>query len=167
MGCRWILKGLEKLVEWAWMPFKLAKSRSIVLRKGKVEDKFQFNITGTAIPTITEKPVKSLGKVFDYSLRDTTSIQSTCTELDGWLKSVDKSGLPGSLKPGSTNMAFFPGSCGPPCLRGPYLYSWDLREEGQQPPPEMAWITKEPEQHCTLREHQQTATAFQILWGGI
>ena len=78
------------------MRFKPAKSRSMVLRKGKVEDK--FNITGTAIPTITEKPVKSLGKVFDSSLRDTTSIQSTCTELDGWRKSVDKSGLPGKFK---------------------------------------------------------------------
>ena len=32
------------------------------------------------IPTISEKPVKSLGKVFDSSER---SIQSTCTELDG------------------------------------------------------------------------------------
>ncbi|XP_061925310.1 uncharacterized protein LOC133664585 [Entelurus aequoreus] len=97
-GCRWILKGLEKLVEWARMRFKPAKSRSMVLKKGKVEDKFRFNITGTAIPTISEKPVKSLGKVFDCSLRDTTSIQSTCAELDGWLKSVDKSGLPGKFK---------------------------------------------------------------------
>lgn len=47
-----------------------AKSRSMVLRKGKLEDKFRFYI----IPTITEKPVESLGKVFDSSLRDTSSI---------------------------------------------------------------------------------------------
>ncbi|KAJ3606018.1 hypothetical protein NHX12_028061 [Muraenolepis orangiensis] len=80
------------------MRFKPAKSRSMVLRKGKVVDKFRFNIADTAIPSISEKPVKSLGKVFDCSLRDTTSIQSTCTELDGWLKSVDKSGLPGKFK---------------------------------------------------------------------
>ncbi|KAJ3614940.1 hypothetical protein NHX12_018509 [Muraenolepis orangiensis] len=97
-GCRWILKGLEELVEWARMRFKPAKSRSMVLRKGKVVDKFRFNIADTAIPSISEKPVKSLGKMFDCSLRDTTSIQSTCTELDGWLKSVDKSGLPGKFK---------------------------------------------------------------------
>ncbi|XP_061093280.1 uncharacterized protein LOC133125737 [Conger conger] len=97
-GCRWILKGLVKLVEWARMHFKPAKSRSMVLKKGRVEDKVQFNISGKAIPTITEKPVKSLGKIFDSSLRDTSSIQSTCTELDGWLKTVDKSGLPGKFK---------------------------------------------------------------------
>ncbi|KAJ3614345.1 hypothetical protein NHX12_017919, partial [Muraenolepis orangiensis] len=72
------------------MRFKPAKSRSMVLRKGKVVDMFRFNIADTAIPSISEKPVMSLGKVFDCSLRDTTSIQSTCTELDGWLKSVDK-----------------------------------------------------------------------------
>ncbi|KAK0141699.1 hypothetical protein N1851_020633 [Merluccius polli] len=36
-GCRWILQGLEK-----------------------VEEKFRFNIAGTAIPIITDKPVKSL-----------------------------------------------------------------------------------------------------------
>ncbi|KAJ3582705.1 hypothetical protein NHX12_000329 [Muraenolepis orangiensis] len=110
-GCRWILKGLEELVEWARMHLKPAKSRSMVLRKGKVVDKFRFNIADTAIPSISEKPVKSLGKVFDSSLRDTTSIQSTCTELDGWLKSGQT--YLGSLKPGSTNMAFFPGFCGP------------------------------------------------------
>ena len=47
-GCRWILKGLEKVMEWALMRFKQAKSRSMVLRKGKVVDKVRFNITGTA-----------------------------------------------------------------------------------------------------------------------
>ena len=97
-GCQWILKGLVMVMEWARMQFKPAKSRSMVLTKGKVEDKFRFNITATAILTISEKPVKSLGKGFDSFLRDATSIQSTCTELDGWLKSVDKSGLPGKFK---------------------------------------------------------------------
>lgn len=48
-GCRWILQGLKKIVEWAQMCFKPAKSRSLVLRKGKVEDNFRFNIEGTAI----------------------------------------------------------------------------------------------------------------------
>lgn len=58
-GCRWILKGLEKLVGWAWMRFKPVKSRSMVLKKVKVDDKFWFTISGTAIHTISEKPVKS------------------------------------------------------------------------------------------------------------
>lgn len=38
------------------------KPRSMVLQKGKVEDKYWFIISDTTIPTITEKPVKSLPK---------------------------------------------------------------------------------------------------------
>ncbi|XP_031418446.1 uncharacterized protein LOC105897391 [Clupea harengus] len=61
---------------------------------------FRMRVSSGAITSSWHKVeiVKSLGKVFDCSLRDTTSIQSTCTELDGWLKSVDKSGLPGKFK---------------------------------------------------------------------
>lgn len=62
-GCRRILKGLKKLVGLARNHFKPIKSRLMVMRKGEVEDKFRFNIKGTAIPTMTEKPMKSLGKV--------------------------------------------------------------------------------------------------------
>lgn len=80
------------------MSFKPSKSRSMVLKKGKVDDKFRFNIAGTPIPSITEKPVKSLGKMFDSTLRDTTSIKSTCAEWDSWLKAVERSGLPGKFK---------------------------------------------------------------------
>lgn len=56
------------------MCFKLAKSRSMVLRKGKVEDKFQFSVAGETIPSITEKPAKSLGNVFDSMLKVAASI---------------------------------------------------------------------------------------------
>lgn len=81
-GCRWILKSLEKLMEWARMHFKPAKSRSMVLKRGKVDDESRFSVAGITILTITEKPVKSSGKVFDSTLRDAASIQSTCTKLD-------------------------------------------------------------------------------------
>lgn len=56
-GSRWILQGLERLISWARMSFKPAKSRSLVL-KGKV---------------VSEKPVKSLGKLFDCSFKDTAT----------------------------------------------------------------------------------------------
>ncbi len=70
----------------------------MVLKKGKVADKFRFFVDGTAIPSITEKPVKSLGKVFDCSLRDNAAIRTTIKELASWLSAVDKSGLPGGFK---------------------------------------------------------------------
>lgn len=94
-GARWILQGLEKRISWARMSFKPTKSRAMVLNKGKLADKLRFFVDGTAIPSITEKPVKSLGKVFDCSLRDTAAIQTTIKELETWLSAVDKSGLPG------------------------------------------------------------------------
>lgn len=85
-GCRWILQGLEKLICWTGMSFKPTKSSSMVLKRGKVVDKFHFFVDGVVRPSITEKPVTSLGKVFNCSLRDTASFQNTikmqqcCTE---------------------------------------------------------------------------------------
>lgn len=83
-GCRWLLQGLERLMTWATMAFKPAKSRSLVLRKGRVEDKYRFHLDGALIPSVSEKPIKSLGKIFDVTLRDTAAVQSTQAELKTW-----------------------------------------------------------------------------------
>ncbi|TWW80087.1 hypothetical protein D4764_10G0011170 [Takifugu flavidus] len=80
------------------MSFKPTKSRSMVLKKGKVVDKLRFVISGTAIQSITVQPVKSLGKLFDSSLKDTATIQKSTEELGGWLTKVDNSALPGRFK---------------------------------------------------------------------
>lgn len=96
-GARWILQGLEKIMAWARMSFKPAKSRSLVLKKGKVTDKFRFKLGEHQIPSVTEKSVKSL-KVFNCSLNDRDSIKATSADLEGWLKTMDKSGLPGRFK---------------------------------------------------------------------
>lgn len=67
------------------MSFKPAKSRSLVLRRGKVAYKFRFTMGGTMIPTVTERPVKSLGKIFDNSLKDAAALQQTKSHLSSWL----------------------------------------------------------------------------------
>ena len=41
-GARWLLQGLESIMVWARMSFKPAKSRSLVLKKGKVTDRFRI-----------------------------------------------------------------------------------------------------------------------------
>ena len=46
MGSRWLLKGLERNMTWARMYFKPAKSRSLVLKKGKVMEKVRFTVAG-------------------------------------------------------------------------------------------------------------------------
>ena len=40
-------------------------------------DKFHFSIEETPILTVFKRPVKSLGKVFNSSLKDTASGQAT------------------------------------------------------------------------------------------
>ncbi len=97
-GCRWLLQGLQRLILWARMSFKPAKSRSLVLKKGKVADRFRFTLEGSQIPSVTERPVKSLGKIFDSSLKDTAALQQTRNDVTNWLTAVDKSGLPGKYK---------------------------------------------------------------------
>jgi len=43
-GSRWFFQGPEKLIIWSRMNFKPAKSRSLVLKRGKVVDRFRFSL---------------------------------------------------------------------------------------------------------------------------
>lgn len=89
-------------LSWARMSFKPSKSRSLVLQKGKLVDKFCFTISETTNPTLTEQPVKNLGKLFDFRLWKWrilwTAIHKTCGDLEAWLIRVYKSGLLGHSK---------------------------------------------------------------------
>ena len=49
------------------MKVKPSKSRSLSIVKGKVVDK-KFAINEEVMPTVLEKPVKSLGRWYDASL---------------------------------------------------------------------------------------------------
>lgn len=70
----------------------------MVLKRGKVVKNLLFSVDGVITPLITEKPVASLGKVFDCSLRDTLSLQATIKKLEAWVFIIEKSGLPGRVK---------------------------------------------------------------------
>ncbi|XP_069114421.1 uncharacterized protein [Argopecten irradians] len=94
---RWTLRDLEEQITWARMRFKPAKSRSLVLKAGKVKEE-RFQIGGVDIPTVTEKPVKSLGKWFNGSLNDKNSVVEMKKQAEEWMKAVEKSGLPGKFK---------------------------------------------------------------------
>ncbi|KAK0136923.1 hypothetical protein N1851_026893 [Merluccius polli] len=52
------------------MEFKPAKSRNLLLRRGRVQDRFCFKIREDSIPTVQEKLVKSLGKWYRVDLND-------------------------------------------------------------------------------------------------
>ena len=57
---RKILSLLNKQMIWSRMKFKPKKSRSLSLRKGKVNQSINFMVGGQRIPTVSEEPVKSL-----------------------------------------------------------------------------------------------------------
>ena len=89
MRNRWILRSLEKLIAWVRMKFKPTKSRLFVMKKGRMVDKFRFSIAGTMIPTLSECPVKSLGKI-NITLRDTDAVRTEVGDLELRLTRVDK-----------------------------------------------------------------------------
>ncbi|XP_076113419.1 uncharacterized protein LOC143081070 [Mytilus galloprovincialis] len=94
---RWTLEELERMIKWARMKFKPSKSRSLIVRKGKVQDD-TFELAGEKIPTVGEKPVKCLGKKFDATLADMVNMDEVQVQLVEWLTKIDKSGLPGRYK---------------------------------------------------------------------
>ncbi len=59
---RWIPKALDDVATWACMKFKPKKSRCMMIKNGKVTNKFQLHVQGKAIPSIEENPTKCLGK---------------------------------------------------------------------------------------------------------
>jgi len=95
---RWILKALDETVTWARMRFKPAKSRCLVVRNGKVTNKYRLYIQNEEIPALTNNPVKCLGKWFDTSLSDKNSQAMLTQQADEGLRRIDKSGLTGKFK---------------------------------------------------------------------
>ena len=61
-------------------------------------EKVRFTVAGESIPTLIEKPIKSSGKTFNSSLKDTAAKQKTIKDLEEWLTKIDQSGLPGRFK---------------------------------------------------------------------
>ena len=95
---RWTLQELANIIKWAHMKFKPTKSRSLVLKKGKVENKYRFKVEDQTIPTVTEKTVKSLGKMFVHNLNDIEAVKETRKQVTNWMEAIDRSGLPGKFK---------------------------------------------------------------------
>ncbi len=105
---RWVLTKLDEAAKWARMTFKPRKSRSLVIRKGNISFKYNLVIQGEIIPSIKDNAIKYLGRWYDESVRDHNNVSSTEKQAEGWLKKIDKSGLPGKLKHGFINMACSP-----------------------------------------------------------
>ena len=95
---RTLLEKLDTIISAAKMQFKPKKSRSLSLRRGKVDDSVKFRIANQTIPTVSEEPVKSLGRWYDATLKDTKRGDETkATSAEG-LEKINQCGLPGKFK---------------------------------------------------------------------
>ncbi|GFO30016.1 collagen alpha-1(iv) chain [Plakobranchus ocellatus] len=66
---RSMLVRLDALMNWSRMSFKPKKSRSLSIRKGKLDEDICFNVASQDIPRINQKLVNSLGRWYDSSLK--------------------------------------------------------------------------------------------------
>ena len=89
---RSLLENLDRFISWARMSFKPKKSRCLSLRKGKMVE-VSFQVAGQDIPTVKSEPVKSLGRWYDASLKDTQRGVETMNSTIEGLHIIDKSGL--------------------------------------------------------------------------
>lgn len=74
------------------------KSRSLVIKKGRVTSKFSLQVLGAVIPFIVDNPIKCLGKWFNASLKDGANVTQAVKQTEEWLNKMDKSKLPGKFK---------------------------------------------------------------------
>lgn len=113
------MEDLIELTNWARIEFKPAKSTSLVLKKGRVQDQFWFKIGENIIPTVQEQPVECLGKWHRADLKDRQSMKEMLIQAETWVMALENSGQQGKyLGPGVTNMG-----CCPDCSG----HSWFMR----------------------------------------
>ena len=79
------------------MKAKPKKSRSLLLIRGSVRE-IHFKIGCDMIPTVREKLVKSLGRLYSIPLTDCHCDTEVLKVTSKDLKSVDKTCLPGKMK---------------------------------------------------------------------
>ncbi|KAI2644850.1 hypothetical protein H4Q32_030713 [Labeo rohita] len=94
---RRLLQKLQENIQWARMQFKPSKSRSISIVKGQLTGE-RFYISEEPIPTVLEKPIKSLGRWYSADLKDTQQIEQLRRDLANGLKQINNTALPGKLK---------------------------------------------------------------------
>ncbi|KAK7929282.1 hypothetical protein WMY93_005677 [Mugilogobius chulae] len=92
-----LLDKLQSNIKWAGMKIKPSKSRSISIVKGQLVSE-TFFVSEEPIPTILEKPIKSLGRWYNATLNDTEQIEQIRQDTIRGLKQINNTALPGKLK---------------------------------------------------------------------
>ena len=61
---------LDVLMAWCRMKFKPKKSRSLSVMTGKIDETLTCTLDSQQIPTVSQVPVKSLGRWYDSSMKE-------------------------------------------------------------------------------------------------
>ena len=102
-----VLKRLDDLITWSRMRFKAKKSRSLTFVKGR-QRQVKFVIAGERMPTVKEKPVKSLGRWYAGTLSDRGRGMEVTKQAEEGLKKIDESKLPGKYKVWCMQFGLYP-----------------------------------------------------------
>ncbi|GFN82031.1 reverse transcriptase [Plakobranchus ocellatus] len=92
---RRMLTRLDVLMSWCRMEFKPKKSRSLSISKGKVDEATTFTVAEQQIPTVSQKPAKSLGRWYYSSMKDNRRGAETLELASESLVAINKCRLQG------------------------------------------------------------------------
>ena len=93
-----VLQRTDRALKWARMRLKPAKSRSLVIIDGRSTRLEPFSVDGSVIPGLHNKPLRTLGRVFNFSLTDREEVNAIQEKFVGGLKKIDKSPFTGFMK---------------------------------------------------------------------
>ena len=99
-AARKALERTETVVAWARMSLKPSKSRSLVLQKGRCVNPSNevFVVDGVAIPSLQDKSLRTLGRVYDTSISDRHCKAELEVKVVGGLKKLDRCHARGAMK---------------------------------------------------------------------
>ena len=94
---KYLLDEIASKLNWAGLTVKPEKCRSLVIVKGEISKRTP-ELNGQPITSITEKPVKYLGKTYNMSMTEKEQIEQTVAQAKRELKMINKCRLPGRYK---------------------------------------------------------------------
>ena len=92
------LRKTVAVLEWARMRLKAQKSRSLVISGGRPLAVEPFSVGGVVIPSLQEKPLKTLGRFYDSTITDGKIRDELKAKFLEGLNKIDKCQLSGFMK---------------------------------------------------------------------
>ena len=93
-----VLDRVNDFMKWSRMKIKPAKSRSLILERGKVKRAEPFHVDEMQIPGVHNKQVKFLGRIINGELNDKQARILLENSLVKWLQLLNRSTVTGVMK---------------------------------------------------------------------